>query len=104
MIESIPKELTLPNAAAYPPSELFLFDRHNRDTWEQAFGEPASPWDKERRIKRWADTSVLEGVDPLDLISTIVGYEYFDVPEGLGQRGLDTFLDKPFGVKSRHNN
>jgi hypothetical protein len=76
--ESLPKELTLPNEAAYPPSELFLFDRHTRATFLAAHGEQAAPWDKERRIKRWTDTSVLEGVDPLDLLTTIVGYEYFD--------------------------
>ena len=75
-LESIPKEATLPNEAAYPPSELFLFDRHTRATFLAAHGEQASKWDKERRIKRWADTSVLEGVDEPE--THMVEYQYFD--------------------------
>ncbi len=77
MITSIPKEPTLPDKAAYPPSELFLFDRQTRMTWKQAFGEQADPWDKERRIKRWADTSV-EVPEDEDPTTVMVEYEHFD--------------------------
>ncbi len=73
---SNPKQLTLPEEAFYPVDRLCLFDRHNRRTWEDAFGEQARKWDKERRIKRWADTSVLEGVE--DAASHMLEYDYFD--------------------------
>lgn len=72
-----PKVLTLPDEAFYPVERLLLFDRHNRLTWEQTFGEQAPPWDKERRIKRWADRSVLEGVD--DPENHLVAYDHFDL-------------------------
>jgi len=74
---SVPKRLTLPDEAFYPIERLFLFDRHNRLTWEQEYGEQAPPWDKERRIKRWADTSVLDGVDDPD--NHLVVYDHFDM-------------------------
>ena len=77
MIESIPKELTLPDQAAYPPSELFLFGRHNRATWAAEHDEQAAVWDKQRRIKRWADTSFLTDGLPED---QMVRYDYFDRP------------------------
>lgn len=74
---SLPRALTLPDKAAYPLSELFLFYRHNRLTWERAFGEQAEPWDKGRRIQRWADTSVKvpEGKNPTTFM---VEYSHFD--------------------------
>jgi hypothetical protein len=71
-----PKKLTLPDQAAYPIEKLWLFDRHTRATWEQAFGAQAPPWDKARRIKRWADSTALdEGADPA---GHLVEYTYFD--------------------------
>ena len=73
---SNPKIPTLPEESFYPIDRLFLFDRHNRRTWEQQFKEQAPPWDKARQIKRWADTSVLDGVS--DLENTTVEYAYFD--------------------------
>ncbi|MCW5982456.1 MAG: hypothetical protein KIT09_30495 [Bryobacteraceae bacterium] len=73
---SKPKELSLPDEPFYPIDRLLLFDRHNRLTWEQAFDAQAPPWDKQRRIKRWADTTALEGVDDPD--THIVQYDYFD--------------------------
>jgi hypothetical protein len=73
---SKPKALSLPEESFYPIDRLFLFDRHNRRTWEHQFGQQAPPWDKTRQIKRWADTSVLEGVTNPE-IHTVV-YDYFD--------------------------
>ena len=70
-----PKQLTLPEEPFYPVERLLLFDRQNRLTWEQTFGEQAPPWDKERRIKRWADTSA----HAADAPDTVVEYEYFDM-------------------------
>lgn len=75
--ESNPKVPTLPTDAAYSPSELFLFPRHNRLTWEQAFGEQARVWGKERRIQRWADTSIRVPEDE-DPATFMVEYSYFD--------------------------
>jgi hypothetical protein len=72
-----PKQLQLPNEPYYPIERLWLFDRHTRATWEQTFGEQAPPWDKVRRIKRWADTTALEGVD--DPANELIEYNYFDL-------------------------
>jgi hypothetical protein len=74
---SEPKKLTVPDEPYYPIERLWLFDRHTRATWEQTFGEQAPPWDKERRIKRWADTTALEGV--ADPANQLVEYNYFDL-------------------------
>ena len=79
MFTSEPKVLTLPSEAFYPVERLLLFDRHNRLTWEQTFGEQAPPWDKERRIKRWADTSAPEGVAVASLTMVLCTYTYFDM-------------------------
>lgn len=76
-IVSKPKRLTVPDEPYYPIERLYLFDRHTRATWERTFGEQAPPWDKERRIKRWADTSALEGV--ADPVNQLVEYNYFDL-------------------------
>ena len=46
---SNPKQLTLPEDAFYPVDRLCFFDRHNRLSWEQAFGGQGQKWDKERR-------------------------------------------------------
>jgi hypothetical protein len=72
-----PKQLQLPDEAYYPIERLYLFDRHTRATWEQTFGEPAPPWDQARRIKRWADTTALEGV--ADPANELIEYNYFDL-------------------------
>lgn len=74
---SKPKQLTVPDEPYYPIERLYLFDRHTRATWERTFGEQAPPWDKERRIKRWADTSALEGV--AEPASQLVEFNYFDL-------------------------
>ena len=73
---SKPKVLSLPEEPFYAVDRLFLFDRHNRLTWEQQFGHQAPPWDKARQIKRWADTSALDGVSDPD--THAVQYNYFD--------------------------
>lgn len=73
---SKPNELAVPDEPYYPIDRLLLFDRHNRASWEKTFGEQAPPWDKERRIKRWADTTALEGV--ADPANHLVEYNYFD--------------------------
>jgi hypothetical protein len=71
------KQLRLPDEPYYPIERLWLFDRHTRATWEQTFGEQAPPWDKGRRIKRWSDTTALEGVADPD--NQLVEYNYFDL-------------------------
>jgi hypothetical protein len=71
-----PKTLTLPEEAFYAITELELFDRHDRASWEREFGEQAPPFDNTRAPKVWADTSVLEGVEDPD--TTYVEYNYFD--------------------------
>jgi hypothetical protein len=63
-----PKQLTVPNEPYYPVERLYLFDRYTRATWRQTFGEQAPPWNKERRIKRWADSTA----------KGITRYTYFD--------------------------
>ncbi|MCW5977194.1 MAG: hypothetical protein KIT09_03915 [Bryobacteraceae bacterium] len=73
---SKPKVLTLPDEPFYPVDRLFLFDRQNRLTWEQQFKEQAPAWDRNRQIKRWADTSALDGVANPD--TRMVEYDYFD--------------------------
>lgn len=74
---SNPKKLTPPDEPFYPMDRLWLFERYNRLSWEQSFGEQAPPWDSQRRIKRWADTSVLDGVG--DPETTYAEYDYFDL-------------------------
>jgi hypothetical protein len=74
---SEPKKLSLPEEAYYPVDRLNLFDRHDRRSWEKAFGLQAPPWDSRRAPKRWADTSALAGVEDPD--QAIVAYEYFDL-------------------------
>lgn len=74
---SRPKELSVPDEPFYPVEKLFLFDRHTRATWEQTFGEQAPPWNKDRRIKRWADSTALERVSDPD--NQLVEYTWFDL-------------------------
>ena len=69
----------VPNEPYYGIERLWLFARHNRQTWEEQYGQQAPPWDKERRIKRWADTSVLAGI--ADPANTYVSYDVFDAAD-----------------------
>lgn len=61
-----PRDLTLPQEAYYPAETLQLFARDTRATWRNSFGQEPPKWDKARRIKRWADTTALDGLDGLD--------------------------------------
>lgn len=61
MIASKPVVPEPPATEIYPVSKLELFPRHTRATYQESFGSQAPAWDPARRIKRWFDTSVLEG-------------------------------------------
>jgi hypothetical protein len=72
-----PKNPSVPDEPHYPIDTIYKFDRHDRISWERAFGEQAPAWDPGRPAKSWADTSVLEGVADPD--NTYVEYDYFDM-------------------------
>lgn len=59
----------------YNLEELRLFERFNRDTYMRKTGEQAKPWIKDKRIKRWFDTSPIEEGVVLD---EMVECKYFD--------------------------
>lgn len=75
--ESLPKKLTVPEEDYYPVDRLHLFEKHDRESWERAFGEQAPKWDPSRPEKRWADTSVLAGVS--DPVNSFVDYTHFNM-------------------------
>lgn len=76
MLESKPVTPAQPNEARYPIDRLNLFQRHNRDTFQKAFGQQAPPWDRAKPIKRWFDTGALEGSeDPQNDVVTYEGYD-----------------------------
>lgn len=67
-----------PNQVEYPTAALNLFPRMTRALFLQTFGEEAPDWDKTQRIKRWADTSLLDNPN-IDPDTYIVPYMFFDV-------------------------
>ncbi len=76
MLESKPTTPAQPNDARYPIDKLNLLQRHNRDTFQKAFGQQSPPWDRAKPIKRWFDTSALEGSeDPQNDVVTYEGYD-----------------------------
>jgi hypothetical protein len=81
MIVSEPKVPAAPERASYPVTELQLFARLTRASYYEKYGRQAPAWDKNRRIKRWFDTSVLEGLDT-DPAEVMVSYEVFDAGAG----------------------
>lgn len=81
MIVCEPKVPAAPEKASYPVTELQLFARLTRASYYERYGRQAPAWDKNRRIKRWFDTSVLEGLDG-DPAETMVTYEVFDAAAG----------------------
>ena len=76
MLNSNPTVPAPPDAERYPIDKLNLFQRHNRASFQKAFGEQAPPWDRSKPIKRWFDTSVLANSE--DPQNDIVSYEGYD--------------------------
>jgi hypothetical protein len=60
MSTSLPTPRPQPDAAIYSPDELRLFPRLTRAIHRQLFGEQAPPWDRNRRIQRWFDSSAAD--------------------------------------------
>lgn len=75
MLKNGPKEKPQPELGQYPTTELELFMRFNRDTFQKEFGVQAPEWDKTKIIKRWFDTTALDLGLPAD---EVVIYFYFD--------------------------
>lgn len=75
-----------PEEVLYGPDKLQLFPRLTRATYREKYGVEPPPWDKAKRIKRWFDTSVLEGVE--DAENHVVQYEVFDATRPRGVRVL----------------
>ncbi len=47
-----------PNQEFYGIDSLALFQAYTRDTYREAFGSDAAPWDPSRRTKTWFDSTV----------------------------------------------
>lgn len=68
-------DTTQPDEAYYPIDRLYLFERHDRASWERTFGSQAPPFDPKRQRKYWADVEALDRVSsPKDTVE----YTYFD--------------------------
>lgn len=87
MLVSKPVVPEAPAAEVYSVSKLELFPRHTRATYQEAFGEQAPGWNPDRRIKRWFDTSVLEGFTG-DAANEVAVYDVFDAASPTGTRRL----------------
>jgi hypothetical protein len=61
------------NKAHYSVDTLRLFDRYDRTSWEQTFGEQAPPWDSTRLTKNWIDPEADE-LNP----RTYITYDVFN--------------------------
>lgn len=81
MVISKPKAPAQPQLAVYGVDQLQLFPRLTRASYLDLYGEQAPAWNRERRIKRWFDTSVLEGL-ARDGAQKKVVYEVFDPATG----------------------
>lgn len=78
---SVPVIPPQPAEAQYGPGALHLFARFTRASFHQSTGQQAPPWDRSRRIKRWYDTSVLDGFTG-DPKHDVVSYRVFDPANG----------------------
>lgn len=81
MAISNPKVPAQPQLAVYGVDQLQLFPRLTRASYLELHGEQAPAWSRERRIKRWFDTSVLEGLAGAASAKTVV-YDVFDPATG----------------------
>lgn len=78
---SIPTVPQQPAEPQYGVAALYLFPRLTRAIFRETTGQQAPPWDKTRRIKRWYDTSVLDGFSG-DAKHEVVSYQIFDSSAG----------------------
>lgn len=78
---SVPKIPEVPASPQYGLAALHLFPRLTRAIFRETTGQQAPPWDKTRRIKRWYDTSVLDGFTG-DAKHEVVSYQIFDPAAG----------------------
>lgn len=92
MLYSESKPPAAPERASYPVTELQLFSRLTRASYYEKYGRQAPAWDKNRRIKRWFDTSVLEGLEA-DPAEARVSYRVFDSSTGRIQEIQMTALE-----------
>lgn len=76
-----------PFEAAYPVEKLNLFPRLTRATYLDLYGVEPPAWDTTRKIKRWFDTSVLEGFSG-DIDNEVVAYDVFEPSSATGTRRL----------------
>lgn len=74
---SKPKTPAQPPLAVYGVDQLQLFPRLTRASYQEMYGEQAPAWERERRIKRWFDTSVLDHENGAPQ-TRIVAYDVFD--------------------------
>lgn len=58
---SYPTAKPAPNREQYGVTELHLFDTFTRASYKDRFGVSAPSWNKNRRIKRWFDSSPFAG-------------------------------------------
>lgn len=77
MIASNPVVPAPPAEATYPVEKLNLFPRLTRATYRELYGVEPPAWDKARKIKRWFDTSVLDGFTG-DMDNEVVAYDVFE--------------------------
>lgn len=87
MIASKPVVPTTPAEATYPVEKLNLFPRLTRATYRELYSVEPPAWDKTRKIKRWFDTSVLEGFTG-DIDNEVVAYDVFEPSSTTGTRRL----------------
>lgn len=93
---SSPKVPAQPNAYSYPATELNLFKRYTRFTFQQETGYEAETYDPFRRIKRWADTSALideTGNTYPDPANELIQYNTFDLMSGTFKKMVMTRLE-----------
>lgn len=81
MVISKPRTPPQPQLAVYGADQLQLFPRLTRASYMELHGGQAPAWSRERRIKRWFDTSVLEGLEG-DPARKTVRYDVFDPVAG----------------------
>jgi hypothetical protein len=83
----IPQPKTQPAEPIYGVGELYLFPRHTRATYREAFGEEAPPYDPAKRIKRWFDSTAME-VSRRDAADEAVTYRVHDPGDPTGLKLL----------------